>query len=37
MNVIFNGRWQRHDAFGLIVVAAAIAAAIAVGLLSASG
>jgi hypothetical protein len=36
MQATFNGRWQRHDGFGFLTVAFLIAAAIAVGYLTAS-
>ena len=36
MLAIFNGRWRRHDGFGLIAVALVIAASIVVGFLTAS-
>lgn len=35
MLATFNGNWRRHDGFGLVAVAIVIAAAIAVGYLTA--
>jgi hypothetical protein len=35
MHTTFNGRWQRHDGFGFLVVAMLIVGAIAVGYLTA--
>ena len=36
MQAIFNGRWRRHDGFGLLAVALVIVAAIAVGYFTAA-
>lgn len=35
MHTTVNSRWQRHDGFGLIVVALVVGAAMVVGYLSA--
>lgn len=35
MLTTFNGRWQRHDGFGLLAIALLTAAAIAIGYLTA--